>query len=79
MNSRSNEKHKYSTIKDYALFDGHGSKIKSSFDDSDIFATGNVAEDLWDGKIYLYFLMISLTHSHDRYGLFLTLNNLFDI
>ncbi|KAK3188467.1 hypothetical protein Dsin_028028 [Dipteronia sinensis] len=46
MNSRSNEKHKYSTVKDYALFDGHGSKMKSSFDDSDIFATGNVAEDL---------------------------------
>ncbi|TXG46915.1 hypothetical protein EZV62_026209 [Acer yangbiense] len=50
MNSRSNEKHKYSTVKDYALFDGHGSKIKSSFDDSDIFATGNVAEDLWDAS-----------------------------
>ncbi|KAK0577947.1 hypothetical protein LWI29_002713 [Acer saccharum] len=50
MNSRSNEKHKSSTVKDYALFDGHGSKIKSSFDDSDIFATGNVAEDLWDGS-----------------------------
>ncbi|KAI9197810.1 hypothetical protein LWI28_004874 [Acer negundo] len=50
MNSHSNEKHNYSTVKDYALFDGHGSKIKSSFDDSDIFVTGNVAEDLWDGS-----------------------------
>ncbi|KAK3188469.1 hypothetical protein Dsin_028030 [Dipteronia sinensis] len=50
MNSHNNEKHKYSTVKDYALFDGHGSQIKSSFDDSDIFATGNVAEDLWDAR-----------------------------
>ncbi|KAL5757139.1 hypothetical protein ACOSQ2_021885 [Xanthoceras sorbifolium] len=50
MNSRSNGKHKFSTIKDYALFDGHGSKLKGSFDDSNIFVTGEADEDLWDAR-----------------------------
>lgn len=54
MNVQTDEKRKFSMVKDYALFDGSGSNIKTSFVDPDLFATRNVDEDLWDGKLYFF-------------------------
>ncbi|KAJ4719247.1 hypothetical protein OWV82_010851 [Melia azedarach] len=49
--SGSSRKQKYSTVNDSAPFDGHDSKLKSSFGDSEVFyGSGNINEDLWHAR-----------------------------